>query len=213
VGVLERLSERTGRVLELARAEAGRLGHHHVGTEHLLLGLLAEGSSAAARTLVAAGATLDGARGKVAEAVGRNDGAPGATSPSTRPSGPRLERANRLSLQRRDEHLEPEHVLLSVIDVEGTAGQVLRVLGVDVVALRDAADLDVSHTGDEEPAPHRRRRPGRDGPTAPRCPDCRASLDGALAYRVLAAEGGSASRRVVVVYCAVCGSTLGAAPD
>src|ERR1700719_1801294 len=75
VGVLERLSERTGRVLDRARAEAGRLGHHHIGTEHLLLGLLAEPDSGAARTLVAAGATLDGARGKVAEAVGRDDGA------------------------------------------------------------------------------------------------------------------------------------------
>ena len=222
MAVLERLSERTRRALELARAEARLLGHHHIGTEHLLLGLLAEGGSGAARTLVAAGATLDGARDKVAEAVGRDDGEVGDDElPYTARASRALERASRLSLQRRDEHVGTEHVLLSVLDVEGTAGQVLRVLGVDVAALRDAIDLD---EGPGPVAAEPRRQAGGgvgpDRPVSPRCPDCRASLDGALAYRVMAAErgaagggaaeGGAAARRFAVVYCAACGSALGA---
>ena len=233
VGVLERLSDRTRRVLELARAEAARLGHHHVGTEHLLLGLLAEADTGAARTLVAAGATLDGARGKVAEAVGPDDGRNRGDEPQyTARAARALERANRLSLQRRDEYLEPELVLLSVIDVEGTAGQVLRVLGVDVVALRHAVDLDAAQAGGEdlapvaaEPRPPRLLRSGPvepsaaaagvgpDGAAGPRCPDCRTSLDGALAYRLLAATGEPAPRPVIVVYCAVCGAALGASAE
>ena len=41
------LTPRAKRVIELALAEAGRLGHSYVGTEHLLMGILREPDSAA----------------------------------------------------------------------------------------------------------------------------------------------------------------------
>ena len=47
---------RTKKVLELSLREALRLGHHHIGTEHILLGLLREGEGLAAQVLVALGA-------------------------------------------------------------------------------------------------------------------------------------------------------------
>src|SRR5438128_7915652 len=42
---------RAKKVLELSLREALRLGHNYIGTEHLLLGLLAEGKGVAAKTL------------------------------------------------------------------------------------------------------------------------------------------------------------------
>jgi Clp amino terminal domain, pathogenicity island component len=58
------------RVLELATEEAARFGHHYVGPEHLLLGMLREGGSSAARILHAQGVDLEAARaalGRLAE--------------------------------------------------------------------------------------------------------------------------------------------------
>jgi ATP-dependent Clp protease ATP-binding subunit ClpC len=55
-------TSRAKKVLELAMAEARALEHDYIGTEHLLLGLLAEQKGVAARVLVDAGLTLDGAR-------------------------------------------------------------------------------------------------------------------------------------------------------
>jgi len=53
------LTPRAKRVIELAAADADRLGHGYVGTEHLLLGILRERESSAARMLSATGADLD----------------------------------------------------------------------------------------------------------------------------------------------------------
>src|SRR2546428_2073620 len=58
-------SEPTKNALRLAAAEADRLEHNYIGTEHLLLGLLAEGKSRAAAILTQHGLDLDGARSEI----------------------------------------------------------------------------------------------------------------------------------------------------
>jgi ATP-dependent Clp protease ATP-binding subunit ClpA len=58
----DRFSGQVGRVLDLARDEADRLGHCYVGPEHLLLGLLRDGNSGAAGVLRARGVDLESAR-------------------------------------------------------------------------------------------------------------------------------------------------------
>ncbi len=63
-------TSRAKKVLELAMKEARRLDHTYVGTEHLLLGLLAEGRGIAAQVLTDAGIDLDSARAEVAKIVG-----------------------------------------------------------------------------------------------------------------------------------------------
>ncbi len=50
---------RAKRVIELAFADASRLGHRSVGTEHLLMGILREPESAAARIIASTGADLN----------------------------------------------------------------------------------------------------------------------------------------------------------
>ncbi|MEU4620083.1 ATP-dependent Clp protease ATP-binding subunit [Actinoplanes sp. NPDC023801] len=56
---------RTKEVLELALSEALAMNHTYIGTEHILLGLVREGSGEAARLLVDAGATLERVRTEV----------------------------------------------------------------------------------------------------------------------------------------------------
>jgi ATP-dependent Clp protease ATP-binding subunit ClpA len=56
------LTPRAKKVIEQALAEARRLGHRYVGTEHLLLGILLEGEGIAAGVLQSLGISLDQAR-------------------------------------------------------------------------------------------------------------------------------------------------------
>jgi ATP-dependent Clp protease ATP-binding subunit ClpC len=53
------------KVLQLALQESGSLGHHYIGTEHILLGLIREREGVAAQVLSELGADLDGAREQV----------------------------------------------------------------------------------------------------------------------------------------------------
>ena len=231
--MFERFSDGAGRVLVLAGDESRRLGHGQIGTEHLLLGILADGRSFAARSLMSSGATLDAARTKVAEAVGVTTsvmvvgGEPsGEDLPFTDRARRALERASRLSLRRRANQVSTEHVLLSVLDVEGRAGQVLRGLGVDMVGLRDAIDTAMeAEPARAEPA---RAGPGTAGPgtgepataepeaepigqAMPSCASCGTGLDAALAHRLMTSRTtGEGSQEFVVVYCSACGRVIGA---
>jgi ATP-dependent Clp protease ATP-binding subunit ClpA len=60
--VFERFSEQSHRVVDLASEEAEALGHRYLGPEHVLLGILGEGASSAARLLWAHGVGLEAAR-------------------------------------------------------------------------------------------------------------------------------------------------------
>src|SRR5207237_1848680 len=53
------LTPRAKKVIELAVDEARRLGHHYIGTEHLLLGLVREGEGIAASVLQRLGVNLE----------------------------------------------------------------------------------------------------------------------------------------------------------
>jgi ATP-dependent Clp protease ATP-binding subunit ClpC len=63
-------TSRAKKVLELAMSEARELNHNYVDTEHLLLGLLAEGKGIGAQVLQQLGVTLTEARAKVAQRLG-----------------------------------------------------------------------------------------------------------------------------------------------
>jgi ATP-dependent Clp protease ATP-binding subunit ClpC len=64
------LSPEAERVLRQATVQARELGHNYIGTEHLLLGLLAVGPGPAADYLAGRGVTLDAARAAVRRVLG-----------------------------------------------------------------------------------------------------------------------------------------------
>jgi ATP-dependent Clp protease ATP-binding subunit ClpA len=92
---------RAKRALDMSLREALQLGHHHIGTEHILLGLLREGEGPAAQVLIELGADLKLVRQQVllllddsgdsagaAEAdSGGGNGQPKAGTPGTGPEG------------------------------------------------------------------------------------------------------------------------------
>jgi hypothetical protein len=78
---------RAKKVLELALREMVRLGHHYIGTEHLLLGLLREGEGAAAQVLRQRGIELDRVRQEVNRQLHGNEGRPRRRAPWARSGG------------------------------------------------------------------------------------------------------------------------------
>jgi len=75
------------RVLELSFEEARSLNHAHIGTEHLLLGLIREGEGIAARLLKEKGVTLDKARQQVINLLEGDPGAPITSSTTATKKG------------------------------------------------------------------------------------------------------------------------------
>src|SRR5215467_12110997 len=65
------LTPRAKKVLELAVDEARRMGHHYIGTEHLLLGLLREGEGIAAGVLESLGLNLQEVRAKTIQVLNK----------------------------------------------------------------------------------------------------------------------------------------------
>ena len=203
---LHELGSGARQAVAAAESEAIAMSYDRVGTEHLLLGLLCGESGGAATVLCEAGATLSAARRKVREAL------PPAPAGEFAPPLPRTARADRalgravrFSHHHRAEEVSSEHLLWGVLDVEGTAGQVLRGLGVDVDRLRTALETreSASTAAPDEPVV------AVQSPLL--CPSCRADLNGNLAYRAVEAAGAHGPRGAVVFSCSACGHVLGAA--
>ncbi len=204
--VLENFSPDAQLVVSLATMEARRLGHQRVGTEHLLLGLLADDDGKPAEALRDAGVSLAAARHKVAEALGPDAGLSSKQPlPFTARAQRALERAGRFSRKEQQPEVTSGYVLLGVLDVEGLACQVLRGLGVDMDQLRNAFVT---------PRVQAPAAPVDDQPAAeavrPRCSNCLAPLDDTLSETLVAARrNGETATNISVVYCAECGATLG----
>jgi ATP-dependent Clp protease ATP-binding subunit ClpC len=139
---------RSKQVLELSLKEALELGHNYIGTEHLLLGLLREGSGVAAQVLVASGLDLSTVRKKVIELL-LGFAANNPAAARTTPAGTMLQtRAKALA---GTEAVGSHHYLRAILEDEGSLGaRVLRSLGVtpESVAAR-VQEIGVAGSTDE----------------------------------------------------------------
>jgi ATP-dependent Clp protease ATP-binding subunit ClpA len=153
--MFERFSGRARQVIVLAQDEAGRFNHNYIGTEHLLLGMLAEPDGTAHRALTAAGMTLDDARVRVQAAVGMGKRPPGGHIPFTPSAKKVLELGLREALSLRHEYIGTEHLLLGLIrEHDGLGARLLTQADVDLLSLRMRV-LDLVPPG--EPAEGKRR--------------------------------------------------------
>jgi len=131
--MFERFTDRARKVTVDAQAEARRLGHGHIGTEHLLLGLLGEPESVGTRALVALGLSLDGLRAEVERTAGRGEGSPAGHIAFTPRAKKVLELSLREALGLGHNYIGTEHILLGLIrEDEGIAAQVLAGHGADL---------------------------------------------------------------------------------
>ena len=132
-----RFTEKAQKAILLAQEEAKKLRHNYVGTEHILLGLLAETEGVASKALNNMGVNLENARNEVIKLVGQ-----GSYDADIMGFTPRTKRIFELSfLEARNlghNYVGTEHILLGLLEeAEGVAVIVLKKLGVDVKKLEE----------------------------------------------------------------------------
>lgn len=127
-----RFTEKAEKAVSFSQESAMTLGHNYVGTEHLLLGLIKEGSGVAAKVLLNQGITEEKVLKEIEELIGRGE------STGEQPLGftPRTKRVLELSFReaRRMGHnyIGTEHLLVGILkEGESVAVRILMDLGVE----------------------------------------------------------------------------------
>ncbi|MFF4622737.1 Clp protease N-terminal domain-containing protein [Nonomuraea jabiensis] len=114
-GMFQKLTDRARRLLVLSQDEARMLNHDHIGTEHLLLGMIREGEGVGATVLKDLGLSLEGLRRQVKESQGRGQSAASGHLLFTLSAGEALQASNQESLQRDLDYIGTEHLLLGLV--------------------------------------------------------------------------------------------------
>jgi ATP-dependent Clp protease ATP-binding subunit ClpC len=124
--MFERFTGRARIVVKNAQEEARRLDHDHIGTEHLLLGLLTEPEGVGAKALSVLGLSLDRVRADVVRIVGMGKGTPPGHIPFTPRSKKVLELSLREALKLHHNYIGTEHIVLGLVrEGEGVAAKIM----------------------------------------------------------------------------------------
>src|SRR3989339_1508128 len=134
-----RFTDRVQRVIIIAQEEAKRLNHDYVGTEHILLGLVALGEGVAAKVLANLGIDLRRVRAEVEKIVGTGDN---VMLLGEIPFTPRAKKVLELSVEEAQNlghtYVGTEHLLLGLLrEEEGIAARVLENLGVKLTDVKE----------------------------------------------------------------------------
>jgi ATP-dependent Clp protease ATP-binding subunit ClpA len=151
----ERFTDRAKKVMLLAEREALRFGHEFIGTEHVLLGLITEGSGVAANVLLLMGLDHRKIRHAV-ETLTRY--VPGGEQIMGRlPLTPRtkkaIEYAHEEARRLKHTYVGTEHLLLGLVrEGEGIAAQALTDLGLKLEDVRETVLNLLGHNNTREAA-------------------------------------------------------------
>jgi dihydroneopterin aldolase len=136
--MFERFTDRARRAVVLAQVEARLLDHGYVGTEHLLLGLIAEEEGVAARVLAELGVDQDATRQRVFEVIGEGHGPAKSHIPFTPRAKKVMELSLRTALEMGHNYIGTEHILLGLLrDGDGVGAQILVASGADLSTVRE----------------------------------------------------------------------------
>jgi len=154
---MSNFTPRAQQVLQLARKEAERFNHQCVGTEHILLGLIALGEGEAVNVLQKMGVDLETLRLEVEKAVGQGQD---TQTMGTLPMTPRAKKVLALAGVEAKElnhnYVGTEHILLGLLrEDEGVAARVLKNLNIDLDRARVEVMklLDPDYEGNEGTVP------------------------------------------------------------
>jgi hypothetical protein len=124
--MFERFTGESRHVVVLAQEKARELAHHHIGTEHVLLALLAQERSEVRAALEGLGVTPEMALAAVVEAVPRGTTAPSGHIAFTPRAKKVLELSLRQALKQEDKDIRPDHLLLGILEEgQGVGAQIL----------------------------------------------------------------------------------------
>jgi ATP-dependent Clp protease ATP-binding subunit ClpC len=153
--MFERFTDRARKVMALANQEAQRFNHEYIGTEHILLGLVKEGSGVGANVLKNLDVDIKKLRLEVEKLV---KSGPDMVSMGKLPQTPRAKKVIEYAIEEaralNHNYVGTEHILLGLLrETEGIAAQVLMNLGLKLEDVRQevlnllGAGVDSSSTG------------------------------------------------------------------
>jgi ATP-dependent Clp protease ATP-binding subunit ClpC len=139
IEMYERFTDRARKVMQLANQEAQRFNHEYIGTEHVLLGLIKEGSGVAANVLKNLDVDLRKIRLEVEKLV---QSGPDMVTMGKLPQTPRAKKVIEYSMEEarnlNHNYVGTEHILLGLLrEQEGVAAQVLMNLGLKLEEVRE----------------------------------------------------------------------------
>ncbi len=179
----QRFSERARKVIFFSQEEAGRLGQNCVSTEHLLLGLLRENDTVAARIIERLGFDLIRIRGEVDRRAPCGEERPGQEMCLVPDAKQVIDFAYEEAQRIDNRYIGTEHILLGLIrDSEGVAGRVLAELGVELESARAIVMTLQATDSTVEPKPT-----STTDPAATNWADAPPSRVGDFIYQVVAA--------------------------
>ncbi|MEQ8844274.1 MAG: ATP-dependent Clp protease ATP-binding subunit [Phycisphaerales bacterium] len=137
--MFERFTDRARKVMGLANQEAQRLNHEYIGTEHILLGLVKEGSGVGANVLKNLDVDLRKVRLEVEKLV---KAGPEMVTMGKLPQTPRAKKVIEYAIEEarslNHNYVGTEHLLLGLLrEQDGVAAQVLRNLGLKLDEVRE----------------------------------------------------------------------------
>ncbi len=151
--MFERFTDRARSVIVRAQEQARSLSHNYIGTEHVLLGLLAEEDGLAAQALASLDVSLDAVREQVIEIIGLGQGPlpSGGHIPFTPRAKKVLELSLRDALHLGSNSIDTEHILLGLLrEGEGVAVVILANLAGDPRRVRRAVMALVTRARPEQ---------------------------------------------------------------
>jgi len=155
--MFEYFNEKAIKNVVLAQEEARNTGHNLVGTEHILLGIIGEGTSTAAELLANLKIDLEQTRNLAIEIVGKGSGFIPANIPFTPKAKRILEQAFNEARQLKSNFISPEHILLAMIkQTDNMAVKLLTKQNVNLRQLRTdlikkLGETEVVAAGNENP--------------------------------------------------------------
>ncbi|MBT4585072.1 MAG: ATP-dependent Clp protease ATP-binding subunit [Phycisphaerae bacterium] len=172
--MFERLTDRARKVMALANQEAQRFNHEYIGTEHILLGLVKEGSGVGANVLKHLEIDLRKVRLEVEKLV---KSGPDMVTMGKLPQTPRAKKVIEYAIEEarslNHNYVGTEHLLLGLLrEQDGVAAQVLMNLGLKLDDVREevlnllgaGVESDDEMSGEEEEMPSEGEGAGRPSP-------------------------------------------------
>jgi len=150
---MNNFTPRAQQVLNLARKEAKKLDHNHIGSEHLLLGLLRLKQGVAVNVLEKLGVNIEAVTDEVESKMEADPEKQKLKPTSELPYTPRVRKilslAGKEAKSLNHSYIGTEHILLGILkDTDSVATQILKSLDIDIEAVREEilSELDPNHS-------------------------------------------------------------------
>src|SRR5438132_3937700 len=162
--MFERFTDRARKVMALANQEAQRFNHEYIGTEHILLGLVKEGSGVGANVLKNLDVDLRKVRLEGEKLV---KSGPDMVTMGKLPQTPRAKKVIEYAIEEarnlNHNYVGTEHLLLGLLrEHDGVAAQVLMNLGLKLEEVREEV-LNLLGAGVESEEPQQQEKQGSKG--------------------------------------------------